>query len=208
MKSNAQVSFGLKGGLNITRLTDTTDRGYRGVANTRMNLGAFININLYGNLSLQTELLYSGKGEKEVSGNDYQQFNLDYIELPVLAKYTFGKQAIKFYVEGGPYIAYWQSGIWKYKFTEANMLGQEKWSFNDVPVSPTSTFKNNRLDIGFDIGGGALYELGPGNVLLDVRMGYGLTSIYSIAGDKIPGWFKTHNEVISVDLGYVIKIGK
>ena len=142
---------------------------------------------------------YSEKGEKEVCGSDYQEFNLNYIEIPVLAKYTFGKNDFKAFIEGGPYVAYWQSGKIEYKIVEYEMKGNDSYDFGNVDVGTLP--KDNRLDIGLDLGGGVMYQLGPGNILLDARLGYGLTTLMAIRR-QTSGWKNKENRVISISLGY------
>ena len=87
------------------------------------------------------------------------------------------------------------------------MQGSSNYDFSYTNLGST-TLKDNRIDIGLDLGGGAMYQLGPGNIMLDARFGYGLTSINSYSGEKLPGWRDKKNRVISISLGYLINLDK
>jgi hypothetical protein len=70
-------------------------------------------VGVYGQLfsseafALQPELLFTTKGSKNVYDNSFfdqeVKFNLNYLELPVLAVFKLGKSAE---IHAGPYIAY------------------------------------------------------------------------------------------------------
>jgi hypothetical protein len=76
--ANAQVSGGIKGGVNFSNLNTDGDPDGK----TGYHVGAFLNIGL-GGISLQPEFLYSVKGAED--------FDLTYIEIPILLKKNFAK---------------------------------------------------------------------------------------------------------------------
>nr|WP_209565403.1 porin family protein [Flavobacterium sp. 1355] len=96
--TNAQKArFGVKGGLNIATIGGAND------ANSLIGfqLGGFAEINVWKKLYIQPELLFSAQGAKfdgYYGERDYT-VNLNYINVPVLAKYYITKQ---FSVEAGP----------------------------------------------------------------------------------------------------------
>jgi hypothetical protein len=76
--ANAQVSGGIKGGLNLANIdTDGSPDGTTGY-----HAGVFLNFGFAG-ISLQPEVLYSVKGAKD--------FDLTYVEVPILLKKNFAK---------------------------------------------------------------------------------------------------------------------
>lgn len=77
--ANAQVALGIKGGLNFASL-DGKDLDVD--SKTGYHFGAFAEIGLAG-IAIQPELLFSTKG-----GDD---FDLTYLEVPVLLKKNFAK---------------------------------------------------------------------------------------------------------------------
>src|SRR5687768_1781133 len=91
----AQMRAGIKGGLNVSNLyIDEVDD-----ENARYGF----NVGVYGQLfssdvfAIQPELLFSTKGTKaEYGGNVFDQtikFNLNYLDLPVLAVFKLGESA-------------------------------------------------------------------------------------------------------------------
>ncbi|ELR73847.1 hypothetical protein C900_00011 [Fulvivirga imtechensis AK7] len=76
--ANAQVGLGVKAGLNFANLDAAGDPD----AKTGYHFGAFAEIGL-GGIALQPELLFSAKGAED--------FDLSYLEIPILLKKNFAK---------------------------------------------------------------------------------------------------------------------
>jgi len=149
---NAQVNFGIKGGLNISTLRgdDVEDAksligGYGGL---------FANIPLSGMFSIQPEVLYSLEGAKEDGAGDPQTM-LNYINIPVMLKYS---DPSGFYGEFGPQLGILASA--KYK--------EDGESDVDIKEFLKST--------NFSIGLGAGWNFSP-KVGVGVRYNLGLSSI-------------------------------
>jgi len=94
-QANAQAAStkraGIKGGLNVSNLyiDDVTDENAR----PGINIGLFGELVSTEGFGLQTELLYSTKGSKivyDTPANQEIQYNLNYLELPVLAVFKLG----------------------------------------------------------------------------------------------------------------------
>jgi hypothetical protein len=104
-ESSLSPKFGIKGGINLSNLyvDDVKDENVK----VGLNAGFFAKLPLTRGFSIQPELLYSNKGAKEtydnILGKGEYRFNLDYIELPVLAVINVGKN---FNLHGGGYISY------------------------------------------------------------------------------------------------------
>ena len=84
MLGHAQdVSFGARAGLNLSTLQpELTD------SRTSFHLGGVAEISLMDSFSIQPELLYSAHGAKDQNDiDDNETFKVDYLTLPVLAKY-------------------------------------------------------------------------------------------------------------------------
>ena len=97
-------SFGIKGGLNYSTVTKG-DFNEGADPRTSYYLGFYGEVPLIRKvLSLQPEILYSRQGFEtnysDLLGNNYkQEYRIDYINLPILAKVHIGKI---FSVEAGP----------------------------------------------------------------------------------------------------------
>lgn len=155
--------FGVKGGLNYSTLAveeadDETSRiGY--------NFGLFARTAPEQAIGLQVELLYSTKGsttnystlfgliEQEVD------FNLNYLELPVLASFRIGGIVD---LQVGGYAAYLMSAKVK--------------SSGDLGSGSDELDRDNFNSMDFGVAGGVGFNLGP-NAQLGVRYLHGLSTI-------------------------------
>lgn len=115
--------------------------------------------------SVVSELYFMRKGGKLNANNpltnNVSGLRLNTLELPVLARFHFGK----FYVNAGPSIAYNISGTRKTEDVSS------KLSFKNSPEG----FK--RFDAGIQMGGGFEFPFKQKRIALDVRYVYGLTNI-------------------------------
>jgi hypothetical protein len=98
--TNAQeTKFGVKGGLNIASLTNSSGAS----SLIGINIGGFAEFKLNEKFAVQPELLYSGQGLKyQGLGN----FNMNYINIPVMAKYYITEE---FNLEAGPQVGFLMS---------------------------------------------------------------------------------------------------
>lgn len=115
----AQASFGPKVEYNITNATVDGVSGFIPEPDFMDNyaVGVYANYDFGNGFSLQPELLFKQKGfvVREDFPVDIFDFdipigveartNIKYLEMPVLAKYTFG-ETVGFYLEGGPAVGY------------------------------------------------------------------------------------------------------
>lgn len=161
--SNAQTAprVGIKGGLNISNLfiDNVNDE------NARIGFHA----GLYGQLfssdvfALQPELLYSTKGSKAqyVSGslNQSVQYNLNYIDLPLLAVFKLGKQAE---IHVGGYASY--------------LLGANISYSGDLVNGEDDIDKDNLKSYDYGLSGGLGFNFGHG-IQVGARYNYGLVKI-------------------------------
>jgi len=149
--ANAQVRFGVKGGLNIASWTGTGSSGSSNMVN--FHLGALAKIHVAEGLSVQPELVYSGQGAK-VSNPD-ATFHESYLNVPVLLKYTARSG---FFGETGPQLGF--------------LLGA-KYKEGGTSISNTSQFKSTDFAWAFGLG----YMIPRSPVGIDLRYNVGLTNI-------------------------------
>src|SRR5690242_13429390 len=105
-ESKPIAKFGIKGGLNLTNMyvKDVSDENMK----VGWNAGVFAKLPVTRGFSIQPELLYTNKGAKEtynnfIEGKGEYRFNLNYIELPLLAVFNVAKN---FNIHAGPYASY------------------------------------------------------------------------------------------------------
>ena len=78
-------NFGVKGGVNFTNMT--SDGFEDNNSRTGFHLGVLAEIPVSDRFSVQPEVLYSTQGTEDETGSFTNEYKLDYIQLPVLAKF-------------------------------------------------------------------------------------------------------------------------
>ena len=126
---NAQLQFGLKGGVNISNFTGGDFNTIEKSALVAFHAGALVRIK-FDHLVLQPELLFSSQGAKLDDGVTEADYKVSYVNIPIMLQWQFDGG---FYVEAGP-----QAG---FKVSE------------DIPNSTIEDFaKSTDLSIGFGLG--------------------------------------------------------
>lgn len=152
----AQIKVGVKAGANFTtfsgsdaKLGDVSPKYKVGFAG-----GGLVNLQLSEMFSLQPEVLYSMEGARYAEDGERMNYNINYINIPVLAQYH---HASGFYAETGP---------------QLGLLASAKMAYEGNSVSVKDSFKK----INFSWGFGAGYQLSNG-LGIGARYNLGLTSI-------------------------------
>lgn len=146
--SNAQISGGLKAGLNFANQNyDADGLSISPDARTAFHFGAFANLSLSDNLGLQPELLYSAQG----SEFDGSESNVNYLTLPVLVRYNINDM---FSAHVGPQLGF--------------LLSAEDEDGNDFSDSVTGTDLGlafgAQVDLPVGFVGGVRYILGLSDI--------------------------------------------
>jgi hypothetical protein len=203
LSANAQIKFGLKGGLNASNIIgdhslnadENNDAAFTLQYLTKVgyNFGAFVNLPIKGKFSLQPEVMYSFQGAKfkatttdgfgDQTTTDGQQ-NLSYIQIPVLAKLTFNH---KFYIQTGPQFGFLAAAKAK---DNGGSYGDDKSSFQS-------------FDFAWGIGLGYTMPMGLG---FDIRYNLGITSVDKNTDQNNDGGdgtgLKDHNSNIQIGVLY------
>ena len=187
--SSNPVSFGVKGGMNVSSLSK--DNGLDDQkSKIGFNAGVFANIPVASSFSIQPEVLYSQYGDKidyTLAGTKFSSSRkLDYITVPVMFQYN---ALPNLYLEAGPEFGFMVSAKNKFK-NESN--GESSTSDN---------YKDNFNTFNFGIGLGAGYYFTP-NLGITARYVAGLTDI---AKDRPSGSDAIRNNVFQVGLAYKFK---
>jgi len=155
----AQARAGIKGGLNVSNLY--IDNVHDENARYGFNVG------LYGQLlssdvfAIQPELLYSTKGSRAFYGGVVEQtvkYNLNYLDLPVLAVIKLGKSAE---IHIGPYASY---------LVNANVSYS-----GDIANGDDEIDKDQLKSYDYGLAGG--FGLNFGQLQVGARYNYGLVKI-------------------------------
>lgn len=151
---------------------------------TGLQFGAVANVMVNDMFSIQPELLFVQKGFKLEEDGDYMKTRYNYLEVPVLAKFSFGTEELQGFVTAGPTAGYLVSGNAKLKMDDLKM--DEDLEFSD---------EDNRFEMGASFGVGLGYKLGAGTVNFDVRYGLGLTNLNEEG--------KAKNRVLGISVAYL-----
>jgi outer membrane protein with beta-barrel domain len=162
-ETSLQPKFGIRGGINLSNLyvDDVQDENMK----VGLNVGVFAKFPLTKGFSIQPELAYSSKGAKitynNIFGEGEYRFNLNYIDLPVLAVINLGEN---FNIHAGPYVSYLASANIK-------RLDTESGDVDDIADLKADNFK--RFDYG--LVGGVGFDIQ--NFTIGARYNYGLNEI-------------------------------
>ncbi len=189
---------------------------------TAWSFGVVSEIPITNRFSFQPELAYSQKGFKldvnnaieaieeinktfhvitdtssldvdlsDVSINVIGQVN--YIEAPLLAKFSFQSEGTKFYLIGGPTLNYAVAGKLRPRIKVLINIPLPNIPFN------LDAINYQRFELGATVGAGVSFPVGTGNIFLDARYSHGLTSIFSINVDKQG----LYNQGFQLNAGYI-----
>lgn len=173
----AQVSFGVKAGLNLSKLTSE----YEGESETSDNrisaaFGGFMNYQLSDKFSIQPELLISmegGKNEISESGQtgSYSSENttkITFLNIPVMLKANI---ANGLFLEAGPQLGFKMSAKTEYETTTSTT--GTKSGEEDIEDMKS-------MNLGLGLGAGYEMENGLG---FGLRYNLGLSNLYDGEGD-------------------------
>jgi Outer membrane protein beta-barrel domain len=155
----AQMRAGVKGGLNVSNLyiDDIDDENAR----YGFNAGIYGQIFSTDAFAIQPELLYSTKGSRaEYDGLIDQtiKYNLNYLDLPVLAVFKLGESAE---IHIGPYASY--------------LLGANISYSGDAANGSDDVDKDNLKSFDYGLAGG--FGLNFGTLQVGARYNYGFVKI-------------------------------
>jgi len=126
---NAQLQFGLKGGVNVSNFTGGDFPNFEKSPYVAFHLGGLVRIK-FDHLALQPELLFSSQGAKLDDGVSEETYKVSYVNIPIMLQWQF-KGSL--YVEAGPQVGF--------KVSE------------EIPNSTIEDFaKGTDLSIGFGLG--------------------------------------------------------
>ncbi|MEN7546793.1 porin family protein [Rapidithrix thailandica] len=162
----AQVTFGLKGGINASKLDID---GKLAEHQLGLNLGMFVNIQRSYLFSIQPEFNYktiASKNQRTLLSQPGKvatvKTNLQYINIPLLAKLSLGDRGIVVHLYGGPGLDFL-------------LKGTEKVSNEREEV--TDHFKSANFLLTAGVG------LEVDNIIIDFRYEKGLTDITKSGGE-------------------------
>lgn len=175
--TQAQSSFGIKGGINFATVTISGGSGagsFTPESKTGFNVGLISEIPLATNFYLQPGLLFTTKG----FSTEGVTLSTNNIEIPINALCKLNLGSVKVLGFAGPYISYSLSG----------KVGTDKIEFSGDDKMM------NAFDLGLNVGAG----LEISKFQITAQYGLGLTNIVVGTGDG-----SVKNKVLGVSVAYL-----
>lgn len=188
----AQATFGVRAGINVATVNFQSD-GFNISPDSRVGLtvAGLANIPVNESFSIQPEVHFIQKGYKfelEFFGEVTETTaKLNYLEVPIHAKYAFGNENLRFFILAGPAIGFALGG-------EVEQCDGGDCISEDIEFDDNDGF--NRLDLGLSVGAGM--NIGS-NFFVDLRYVLGITNLSEDDADDI----KTTNRGIQIGVGYM-----
>lgn len=152
--TQASAQFGLRAGVNFANFNDVDGLDLN--SNTGFMVGLYYDFEVPASpVSVQPEVLYTQKGTEQGG----TKINLDYIEVPVLVKFSFAPGPVTPSVYLGPY---------------AGFVMNSEASDGSVSVE----IDNAQTDFGGVVGGEIDINAGTSNINLGLRYGFGLNEAF------------------------------
>lgn len=206
----AQNQIGIRTGANWNRIKASIP--FVNIGNSlesveKFNMGLVYAANFSPKFGIHTEVNYVKKGFAltqdlgdvnllgvEVPVQTRVEAQITYVDIPVLAKYKIGDNALKGYVVAGPYLGYASKGALKAYSDSGDEVELASTDFN------FSLVKYARFEIGGAAGVGGTLDVGFGEVFADARYNFGLTKLFDVP------LLNSSNRGMGVNLGLLINI--
>lgn len=186
----AQISFGLKGGVNVAEFS-LKEQGAT-VPQSTVNgftLGAVVEIGITDNIFIQPEAIFLQKGSELNTSITGLTTNVNYLDIPVLLKIKLiNTDLLNINLLGGPSLGLALNG------EETTAGGQTV----DINFGGENGLK--RFDLGINAGGGVGINLGSIGIFGDVRYLFGVSDISEDANREIK------NKGLNLSVGLMFKI--
>jgi hypothetical protein len=180
-QSNRQSTprFGIIGGANLATLTGSYLENASSRAGFAAGLMAVLPVS--PRFAVQPELMFTMKGAYSSSGGISAVARIDYIELPVLARFEIpASGSVKPFVYGGPAFAYQ---------TSCALQGQGTISIDCEKIAAQARLavpgaKFNSTDFDGIIGGGIGFDVGGRKMTVGVRYDVGFVKLITYSDSK------------------------
>lgn len=167
------INIGIKGGANFYNINNDNNVTYD--SKIGFNLGILGHIHVAKHFALQPEIQFSTQGVKYTIANSTTNYNLNYVNVPVLIQYM------------------WDNGFRLQVGPQAGLLISAKSKNNDNTVD----IKNNLKPLDLGVSFGASYIHPSTGVGIDARYNLGLSNINENSD------LKSTNRGLQVSLFYI-----
>lgn len=217
-----KMSVGLKGGLGIASMYDDDVLNYANFDTSNRlgktalfgaNVGAAFKLSFTENMAVTAEVNFAQKGVKfvPINGDDstFGTIKLTYVDVPILFNYSRKIGRCSPYIEAGP--------IASVKISAKKGEEVKGAKLDDVNLDETNFTKVAPLDIGFALGAGMGFEVGPGDIMVGLRTSIGFLTIdgqgagtplqFSVPADRVGEKARMKNIVpLTISVGYMYNL--
>jgi len=199
--TQAQVTFGVKTGLNSSNFFEKNDdkvlsEGYKYKAGA--NLGLTVDFPINNNLGVQTGLTFQSRGYRIEEVKDVASYDLElksktylnYIDIPINLKYTYELSSFNIHAIGGLYVGTALNGRYEGSSTFRGVTDETKFDID---------FGNDQgeiksLDYGLNFGAGVEF----GAFGLNFTYAHGLANL----SNNTTNDYRLNNRLISISATY------
>jgi len=185
----AQIGIGVRAGINLaSTVLEGDQQDIESIKNATIlgpTVGLYLPLRITDDFAIQPEVSFIQKGgvrtyEKPAIGRSVEEkTRMNYLEIPVLAKYYFGNET-RFFVEAGPFAGIALSGKKKFVVEDPSLEGPLESSADISFDNKNSDEYAKRVDYGANIGVGAVF----GKVLVNLRYGLGINNLLDDDADN------------------------
>lgn len=212
--ATAQWSVGLSSG--YARNTVTTDREYadglRYAPHNGFTIGIPVQYDFRSWFSLRAELCWVQKGQCAYRTDYYEGLYTDtrnnYLQLPMMAHFSFGGERLRGFLHAGFYVGYWVSS--HRKGVAAQLMGPNPetgdWTYPFDEKAPFDSRRDNRFEAGLAGGVGLYYRLTPRiRIEAEGRCYYALTDMQK---QYMKYLIPRYNTTFTTQIGCIVTLGK
>jgi hypothetical protein len=230
-----QTHIGVQGGLSIPNIRGGNNVQSMGFTSRKgPYFGLFADFSLAPHFSFRAEINYASQGGKRdgmqaiitdlptdlpvppgltLYADFHNETILDYIEIPLLAEYSWGNKP-RFYVNAGPYVGFLlrakvvtsgQSSLYLDASGTPLLIPPDYQPLPPRSFDATTDVKQdiNSTNAGIAGGAGLALAAGPGDILFTVHFSLGLANIQRDV--ELNG--KNHTGAVVVTVGYACPLG-
>ena len=190
-QSVSKINFGAQGGAGVSSFQGLLEPGLG------YNGGLTFSYKFADRFSVQSGINYDHKqtwneilvvnDDREPLYNANIKHSFEFVSVPVLANFNFGKK-LTYFVSAGPYFAY----LLKQKMIQNDEL-------QNTVQETTNTGSYNRLEVGFSLGAGISIPIKDNlNLSISLQNNLGLNSLSKPAGST----FKTNSTLLQLGVNF------
>lgn len=220
--AEAQIlRVGPKAGIQASRTifdNPSTKTAHFSYPSLSFQAGGVLNIKVSEMFSLQSEFLYHHikKSVENKNAGDWQKESYQYLSIPLLLRASLPWGHNELYFNAGPSISYWLAGKGRVYHSEVFEFDLEvleyEMAFSGEEASNRYIIQDpNRVQLGVDIGAGAVLPMGTNFLMVDLRYTFGHTNMVKTNEKYLPLSFYREDlqhtqQVLSLSVAYLLNL--